>query len=65
MAVFSGPFGEPGEVLPVDAALEAVRRADSWKFKEAPERVVTIMTTDEGRSALKQWVDENGFPSRS
>jgi hypothetical protein len=65
IAVFSGPFGERGEMLPADAAVEAIRASDSWTFKEPPQRVVTIMSTDEGRIALKEWVDENGFPCRS
>lgn len=65
VAVFSGPFGERGKVLPVDAAVEAIRAVDSWRFKEPPQPVVTVMTTDEGQIALKDWVDENGFPCRS
>jgi len=65
MAVFSGPFGEPGEALPVDAAVETIRDPRSWKFNDPPERVFTVMTTDAGQRALREWVDENGFPCRS
>jgi len=65
LAVFSGAFGDPGEVLAIDAAVDAIRDPASWEFNEASQHLVSVMTTDSGYGALKQWVSENGFPSRS